>query len=127
MRDTCRLLRPFEEATLFVSRQDYGMNDVIPLLHVLEQMLLTMAGQGAVDMAHRSQRHMTPVGAGQEEEDEGEERRRRKRKKKKEEERGRRRKKKKKEEEEERRRGRKKKRKKKKEEGGRRTMKKEEE
>ncbi|CAI9624487.1 unnamed protein product [Staurois parvus] len=47
MCDTCRLLRPFEEATLFVSRQDYGMNDVIPLLHVLEQMLLTMAGQGA--------------------------------------------------------------------------------
>ncbi|CAI9587190.1 unnamed protein product [Staurois parvus] len=74
MRDTCRLLRPFEEATLFVSRQDYGMNDVIPLLHVLEQMLmLTMAGQGAVDVAHRSQRHMTPVGAGQEEEEEVEE------------------------------------------------------
>ncbi|CAI9610870.1 unnamed protein product, partial [Staurois parvus] len=49
------------------------MNDVIPLLHVLEQMLLTMAGQGAVDVAHRSQRHMTPVGAGQEEEEEVEE------------------------------------------------------
>ncbi|KAM3926740.1 olfactory receptor 1468-like [Leptodactylus fuscus] len=39
MHDTCRLLVLFEEATLFVSHQDYGMNNVIPLIHILEKML----------------------------------------------------------------------------------------
>ncbi|KAM9307734.1 uncharacterized protein PAF06_011864 [Gastrophryne carolinensis] len=73
IRDTCRLLRPFEEATLFVSRQDYGMNDVIPLLHVLQHMLETMAGQGTGDMASTSYGHMNPVGAELEEEEEEEE------------------------------------------------------
>ncbi|KAM9308643.1 LOW QUALITY PROTEIN: uncharacterized protein PAF06_012861 [Gastrophryne carolinensis] len=71
IRDTCRLLRPFEEATLFVSRQDYGMNDVIPLLNVLQHMLETMAGQGTGDMASTSYGHMNPVGAELEEEEEG--------------------------------------------------------
>ncbi|KAM9324018.1 LOW QUALITY PROTEIN: uncharacterized protein PAF06_000003 [Gastrophryne carolinensis] len=73
IRDTCRLLRPFEEATLFVSRQDYGMNDVIPLLHVLQHMLETMAGQGTGDMAFTSYGHMNPLGAELEEEEEEEE------------------------------------------------------
>ncbi|KAM9324431.1 LOW QUALITY PROTEIN: uncharacterized protein PAF06_000468 [Gastrophryne carolinensis] len=73
IRDTCRLLRPFEEATLFVSRQDYGMNDVIPLLHVLQHMLETMAGQGTGDMAYTSYGHMNTVGAELEEEEEEEE------------------------------------------------------
>ncbi|KAM9324507.1 LOW QUALITY PROTEIN: uncharacterized protein PAF06_000559 [Gastrophryne carolinensis] len=73
IRDTCRLLRPFEEATLFVSWQDYGMNDVIPLLHVLQHMLETMAGQGTGDMAFTSYSHMNPVGAELEEEEEEEE------------------------------------------------------
>ncbi|KAM9330261.1 LOW QUALITY PROTEIN: uncharacterized protein PAF06_011266 [Gastrophryne carolinensis] len=73
IRDTCHLLRPFEEATLFVSRQDYGMNDVIPLLHVLQHMLETMAGQGTRDMASTSYIHMKPVGAELEEEEEEEE------------------------------------------------------
>lgn len=36
MREVCQLLIPFEDATLFVSRHDYGINDIIPLVHVLE-------------------------------------------------------------------------------------------
>ncbi|KAM9330851.1 zinc finger BED domain-containing protein 4-like [Gastrophryne carolinensis] len=67
--DTCRLLRPFEEATLFVSRQDYVMNNVIPLLHVIQHMLETMAGQGTGDMSHTFHGHINPMGAEEEEEE----------------------------------------------------------
>ncbi|XP_056410470.1 uncharacterized protein LOC130345549 [Hyla sarda] len=71
IRDTCRLLRPFEEATLFVSRLDYGMNNVIPLLHFLQQMIETMAGHGNGNAAPTSHGYISPVRAELEEEDEG--------------------------------------------------------
>ena len=45
------------------------MNNVIPLLHVLEQMVVMMAGQGTGDVAPRSHGHMSSVRAELEEED----------------------------------------------------------
>ncbi|KAM3921099.1 zinc finger BED domain-containing protein 4-like [Leptodactylus fuscus] len=71
MHDTCRLLMPFEEATLFVSQQDYMMNIVILLIHILEKMLVNLAGQETLDVTPISHSHMNPVGAELEEEDIG--------------------------------------------------------
>ncbi|XP_040182933.1 zinc finger BED domain-containing protein 6-like [Rana temporaria] len=42
IRDVCHLLKPFEEATRFVSRENCGLNDVIPLIFILEKALTLM-------------------------------------------------------------------------------------
>ncbi|XP_056403481.1 zinc finger BED domain-containing protein 6-like [Hyla sarda] len=49
IRDTCRVLRPFEEATRFVSRDNSGINDVMPLIFLLEQTLAVMIEQGGME------------------------------------------------------------------------------
>ncbi|KAG8595407.1 hypothetical protein GDO81_001514 [Engystomops pustulosus] len=58
------------EATLFLSRQDCVMNNVIPLLHVLELMLQNLSGQGTREVETTSHGHMSPVGAKLKEEEE---------------------------------------------------------
>ncbi|KAM3910054.1 zinc finger BED domain-containing protein 6-like [Leptodactylus fuscus] len=42
MREVCRLLKPFEEATKFVSRENCSISDVIPLIYILQETLTLM-------------------------------------------------------------------------------------
>lgn len=42
IRDACHLLKPFEEANRFVTWENCGMNDVIPLIFILEKALTLM-------------------------------------------------------------------------------------